>query len=1273
MTFRRDFRIFLGLLAASVVASAGSFGGPLLGYDDQNLLLGPEGALGRGPLSFFTDLYYYAWLPFYGLSYWIDGRIAGGSPLFLHLMNALWHAAAGYAAFRVLRNLVGPPSAALLGALLFVVHPLHAESVSWIAGRKELVSGFFFFLAWGSWQAEPPRWGRTALWFLVACFSKASAVALPAFLFAEACLHPRWEGARGRGILRAVPVGALAVVPVLVHLLVGSEAGVVKESTGLGARAFAGLSAWGEGLFRILVPTGLSIDYPEAHRGNLPAALLLAAAVVAALLLRRRAPRFALSVAFFFAGLLPFNNVFPATDVARADRYFYLPLFGAALALSACVFSRRFLDLAAGGAIVLCAFLSFFSSRRFVSDEALWTATLETRPESALASVNRGLDRVSRAVRATPRDPRLLDAGIADLERAVVTARLREHRAKAQAGLVLPLLLRGRLDEAVARGEDALQTVEGSDAPGAEGFRAGVLYDRGLAWLERGRPAFAARDFAESARLLPRPHVFLEAGKALFRMGRPDEARAPLERAAAMAPASPDAHLWLAQCARAAQDRAAQERHLEEASRRAPADEAVVEGWVEFWLDALSPDYPKAAAALRALPEGSPARRRMEAGVEAERALFLFRRGDREGAVAAADEAVRKGVEDPVRLYELGNLFTESGRYDDAVRCFEGAGDFLSRRRFGQDAIARARALKAYALLSAGDRPRAAAAFRAALDARPRTIEAGGAPLLGEIEGLRAAREEGLLCLAAAVVAGDVGRGEREALALLEGSIPEQERRLALALRGLLRLYASRDFRGAESDFRAILSEAPEDRWARLRLGQARLTFGVGWLETARRSGSEARRVEASAAIREADGIFSALLREDAAFDDARLARGEARLALDEIDLAKEDFREVRARGEGRKEVYPKEATVHRLVYVRGGERGNLDHAIGILEEAIALDPNHFDALFELGNVYHVLYDRGDDPGEERQRSFNRAVLYYRRAMSLNPRNAAPRREWAGLCLKVVRAGADSGKFREADELLRRVEAEAGDFPEVRKERARLALRPEAVEASGRPVDEVFDEAKRALEEAERTAAPADPELPALRSLYHRRRGYVYYWTWVKLKEGALRERARALAVEEWKAALRALPDDPENLSVRDRLREIAPGEIDLDRKEAERAFAEGAAAFRDGKFEEAARCFERASALFPELTPARLNLGLSLARLGRTDDAARQLEGVANGAEGSAYPEAMFELGSLYYRRGERATAKLWYRRHVAAMEALGRGAEESVRRAKELIEEIR
>jgi tetratricopeptide (TPR) repeat protein len=564
--------------------------------------------------------------------------------------------------------------------------------------------------------------------------------------------------------------------------------------------------------------------------------------------------------------------------------------------------------------------------------------------------------------------------------------------------------------------------------------------------------------------------------------------------------------------------------------------------------------------------------------------------------------------------------------------------------------------------------------MRQALELRPSVVEFGSAPLRGEVDLLRETGEEAILPLAAAVVAGDPVRARDLSKELLDRPLAERDRLLVHRLRALSHAFAGCDFDAAEAELRQVLAADPKDRWARYRMAEIWARSGLGWLRTGRQIGSAEREEDGRRLLARATDLLGELLLEDPDFHMARLQRGEIHFALRDDIGAKADYQYVRERDASVKEAYLREAVLHRLVYVEGGQRANLEAAVAILGRALHLDPNYFDALYELGNVYHHIYDRQDDPSVGRRAAFSEAILHYRRAMAVNPRQKEPRVEWARICLKAAQeAVADpdprgNGVVR-AHQLVARVEAEAADVPDVHRERARLNLREDFDRRSGLSPDEAFAGAAHALEKLAELA-PDDPELPKLRSLYHRRRGWSFYLSWIKIADAQKRARARELAAEEWRLALAAWPDDPEHATIRDRLREIDPSFIEDDRRRAEAAYRRGAEAFAEGAFPEAVAAFREASGYFPESGHLRYNLGLALARAGRLDEARDELQQVANGPEGERFPESMFELGKIALARREEATARVWLERHVAAMEKAGRQDEDSVRRAKSLLE---
>jgi hypothetical protein len=75
------------------------------------------------------------------------GRKAGGH----HFTNVLLHALGVLLLFLVLRQMTGALWRSAFVATLFAIHPLHVESVAWIAERKDVLSGVFFMLTLGAY------------------------------------------------------------------------------------------------------------------------------------------------------------------------------------------------------------------------------------------------------------------------------------------------------------------------------------------------------------------------------------------------------------------------------------------------------------------------------------------------------------------------------------------------------------------------------------------------------------------------------------------------------------------------------------------------------------------------------------------------------------------------------------------------------------------------------------------------------------------------------------------------------------------------------------------------------------------------------------------------------------------------------------------------------------------------------------------------------------------------------------------------------------------
>ena len=134
-----------------------------------------------------TDGPYGDWYPLTCMSHMLDCQLYGLRPWGHHLTNVLLHAASAVLLFLVLRRMTGNFGCSAWVAAVFAIHPLHVESVVWLAERRDVLSGLFFMLTLGAYAlyAERPLIGRylaVAGFFILGLMSKPIVVTLPCVL-----------------------------------------------------------------------------------------------------------------------------------------------------------------------------------------------------------------------------------------------------------------------------------------------------------------------------------------------------------------------------------------------------------------------------------------------------------------------------------------------------------------------------------------------------------------------------------------------------------------------------------------------------------------------------------------------------------------------------------------------------------------------------------------------------------------------------------------------------------------------------------------------------------------------------------------------------------------------------------------------------------------------------------------------------------------------------------------------------------------------------------
>jgi tetratricopeptide (TPR) repeat protein len=331
------------------------------------------------------------------------------SPLLFHVSNMLWHAAAAVLLFLLLITLAVPRSAALAAVLIYVVHPLHTEAVTYISGRADMMAAAFMYagLLAALWSGSAVRrmagTALSGLCFLGALLSKESGAIFPVLL--TIMLLARHGLPRSAAALRNFWPLAGAVAGGVVYAVLRAGAGLApppeSSAAPLGIRLVEVGQALAFYLRVLLIPTNLhmeqTLEGTPVWTAVLGYGFLLALLAVIIWTVRADRPRPALAFAWFLAAWLPISGIFPL-NAPMAEHWLYVPMagfwWGVAELAHECVRRPALRRVLAGATAVFVAGLAVASAYRnqdWHSNERLYRATLASNPDTMRVRYNLGV------------------------------------------------------------------------------------------------------------------------------------------------------------------------------------------------------------------------------------------------------------------------------------------------------------------------------------------------------------------------------------------------------------------------------------------------------------------------------------------------------------------------------------------------------------------------------------------------------------------------------------------------------------------------------------------------------------------------------------------------------------------------------------------------------------------------------------------------------------------------------------------------------------------
>jgi tetratricopeptide (TPR) repeat protein len=716
----------------TLIAYWGSWQAEFIYFDDPWYVVDNDhiqhGFTGASIRWAFTTFEQSNWHPLTWLSHTLDVSLFGLNSGRHHAVNLAIHVANVLLLFWLWVAMTRAVWPSAMVAALFAVHPMHVESVAWVAERKDLLSTLLMLLSAIAYvrYVRQPRLGRYAAvvgLFAMALMAKPMPVTLPCLLLVlDYWPLARWTWADAR---RWSKVGTLVAekVPLLMLSAASSVVTYIAQQRGGSMTPLEHLSLWlrlanvplayVRYVYKAIWPANLAVFYPYDVRPSVAAALaalvlLSAVSGLAVWAARRGRPYLATGWFWFLGTLVPAVGIVQVGEQAMADRYTYIPFVGLFV-------------MVVWGVADLC---SRHPSRATEDGTRRVPATMLPEDGTRRVPATKGLlkndlchfqgDRHSCLSEMTGRNacPPDEKSTTCSFTGPKVLVGVGLAAAALAACVVLTAVQVRYWNNTECLLEHALAVAPASH----------LAHNNLGVWLwEHHRVEEALGHWVEAIRIAPKSaDAFYKLGFALARRGRLDEARDCLSTAVRLAPSRSDARYELA----------------EVLWKQGKPEEAIA-GWREILATTpTAKGYARLGRALLDRNEVAEAARCFAQGVACEPedfevrhdlGLTLWQLNQREAAVSNLTEAIRLQPTSAVAHANLATIFAQLGQLDRAAAELQEALRFEPTRAGAADNLAR--------IYQALGRTQEAAAMAAQAEAIRQRLKSSGTGSTGQASG----------------------------------------------------------------------------------------------------------------------------------------------------------------------------------------------------------------------------------------------------------------------------------------------------------------------------------------------------------------------------------------------------------------------------------------------------------------------------------------------------------------------------------------------------------
>jgi tetratricopeptide (TPR) repeat protein len=447
-----------------------------------------------------TSPYAENWHPLTWFSHILDYKLFGLNPAGHHLTNLMLHIINTLLLFLILQKMTGSTWPSAFVAALFAIHPLHVESVAWIAERKDVLSALFWLLtilAYWHYTQGPTllRYSGTLILFSLGLMAKPMLVTLP-FVLLLLDYWPLKRTVNSKGsilklVLEKLPFIVIAAISSVItySLQTKTSIDILPLSTRISNAAVSYFSYIG----KMIYPAGLSVFYPYPLGGITAwkitlAAVLLVVITITVILARRR--YMLVGWLWYLGTLVPVIGFVQVGDQAMADRYTYLPLTGIFIMLAWSakeiinrIHARRFVPAIISALIIIALLIcTRIQLSYWQNSVTLFERALAVTKNNYMMHYNLGYELISQGY---------LDEGISHYRQATEIA---PENTNIRYNFANALCSQGKNDEAIAE----YRKVIGYDKNYADAYN-----NLGYALLPQGKLDEAMTCFGEALKIKP--------------------------------------------------------------------------------------------------------------------------------------------------------------------------------------------------------------------------------------------------------------------------------------------------------------------------------------------------------------------------------------------------------------------------------------------------------------------------------------------------------------------------------------------------------------------------------------------------------------------------------------------------------------------------------------------------------------------------------------------------------------------------------------------------